>query len=361
MTFLTLRSVSKSFDGHAALRGIDLDVAAGSRTVVVGPSASGKTTLLRIIAGFEVPDEGVVTLEGRVLAGDMQTVPAHRRGIGYVAQDGALFPHLTVEQNIGFGLTLTGAARQDRIVELLDMVELQSSLLARRPDQLSGGQQQRVALARALAQEPRLILLDEPFSALDTDLREATRKAVGRILSAAGITAILVTHDREEALKFADQVAILDGGVLMQAGAPRTLYDAPNSIAVATYLGDAIVLPAIVEGGSAKCVFGRLRVRPGKISGAATILVRPEQITLTEVAAGVDAGDGDASFGEIVEAEFAGAYQAVTIKPRGADAAAGPLIVVHSAPTFAATPGKVVRLDTAGEARVFEAEGGAAG
>lgn len=359
MTFLTLRSVSKSFEGHVALRDIDLDIPAGSRTVVVGPSASGKTTLLRLIAGFEVPDDGVVTLEGRVLAGDLQLVPAHRRGIGYVAQDGGLFPHLNVEQNIGFGLKLTGAARRDEILELLDMVELQPSLLQRRPDQLSGGQQQRVALARALAQQPRLILLDEPFSALDTALREATRKAVGRILSAAGITSILVTHDREEALKFADQVAILDGGSLMQAGAPRTLYAAPNSIAVATYLGDAVVLPAVVSGTSATCAYGRLRVHPTSVSGAAVVLIRPEQITLTEISSDADADDAaaEASFGEIVEADFAGAYQAVTIRPRGGDEDAGPPIVVRSAATFVATPGRLVRLDIAGDARVYPADG----
>lgn len=361
MNFLTLRSIRKTFDGHVALRDVDLDVPAGSRTVVVGPSASGKTTLLRVIAGFEAPDEGTVELDGRALAGEAQMVPAHRRGIGYVAQDGALFPHLSVAENIGFGLNTTGPARQGRILELLDTVELQPSLLERRPDQLSGGQQQRVALARALAQEPRLILLDEPFSALDTDLREATRKAVGRILSAAGITAILVTHDREEALKFADQVVILGSGAVMQAGAPRNLYAAPRSIAVATYLGDAIVLPSIVQGTTATCAYGRVRVHPSNVSGAATILIRPEQIMLTALEPGMSADtDVEACFGEIMEADFAGAYLAVTIKPLGGKAGDGPPIVARSAATFAASPGVRVRLDIAGVARVFNAEGGAA-
>ena len=355
MTFLTLQSVSKSFDDHVVLAGIDLEVAAGSRTVVVGPSASGKTTLLRLIAGFEVPDEGVIALDGRILADGRQAVPAHLRGIGYVAQDGALFPHLSVEQNIGFGLASTGPERRRRIMQLLDTVELDASLLARRPDQLSGGQQQRVAIARALAQQPRLILLDEPFSALDTGLREATRKAVGRILSAAGITTILVTHDQEEALTFADQVAVLDRGELAQAGAPRDLYANPASIAVATYLGDAIVMPALVANGRATCAFGNVKIGSGTGQGAAIVLLRPEQITLVAASRKTadSAAESDACYGEVVDLDYAGAYQSVTVRSLAHRAAAPVSIVVKMPNHFAAATGAIVRLDITGDARVF--------
>ncbi len=189
-----------------ALDNIDLTVAAGSRTAVVGPSGSGKTTLLRIIAGFEIPDAGQVMLEGETLADGPAIVPAHRRGMGIVSQDGALFPHLSVADNIGFGMERGQVDRAEQINALIDMVELDRGMLDRRPHQLSGGQQQRVALARALGRKPRLMLLDEPFSALDTGLRENMRKAVARVLQNAGITTILVTHDQAEALSFADQV-----------------------------------------------------------------------------------------------------------------------------------------------------------
>lgn len=353
MTFLTLHAVGKSFDGHVVLRGIDLEIPAGSRTVVVGPSASGKTTLLRIIAGFEVPDFGTVSLDDRVLADGTQAIPAYQRGIGYVAQDGALFPHLTVEQNIGFGLALVGAARRARIEELLETVELDDALLARRPDQLSGGQQQRVAIARALAQRPRLILLDEPFSALDTGLREATRRAVGRILGAAGITTILVTHDQEEALTFADQVAVLDHGELAQVGSPRDLYDRPNSVAVARYVGDAIVLDADLSDGWATCLFGRIKVPASDHSGPAKVLLRPEQITLVEQRDDASTTTPEAFIGEITDISYAGAYQSVVVRSTSSNSMHQSSISVRTSNGFTATTGARVRLEIAGEALIF--------
>ncbi len=367
MTFLTLHAISKSFGGVVALDGIDLAVPAGSRTVIVGPSASGKTTLLRIIAGFDAPDDGVVALDGRVLADALQTVPAYRRGIGYVAQDGALFPHLTVAANIGFGLDLQGAARQERIAELLAMVELPSSVLQRRPDQLSGGQQQRVAIARALAQQPRLMLLDEPFSALDTGLREATRKAVGKILSAAGITTILVTHDQNEALTFADQVAVLQNGRLAQAGSPREVYAEPKSTAVASYLGDAIVLDADVADGFARCALGRLRTAASARRGPGTVMLRPEQVRVVDVEEMPASGGARAVTGEVVDIDYAGAYSALTVRLGGANgygdsgpAWGGPIAVATSivVKTFAPRPppiGAIVRLHVEGCAHVFHA------
>ena len=317
MTFLTLRSIRKTYDGVVALEDIDLSVPAGSRTVIVGPSASGKTTLLRIIAGFDAPDAGVVTLDDRVLADADGMIPAYRRGIGYVAQDGALFPHLTVEANIGFGLELLGTARHERILELLDMVELPPSILPRRPDQLSGGQQQRVAIARALAQQPRLMLLDEPFSALDAGLRDATRKAVGKMLRCAGVTTILVTHDQQEALTFADQVAVLHRGRLAQVGAPREVYERPASAAVASYLGDAIVLDANVADGYADCALGRVAVLSGSLRGAGRLMLRPEQVRVAETDPGSNATTLTASGavgGEVVDVDYAGAHSTATVR-----------------------------------------------
>src|SRR5215470_12070116 len=244
MMLLEVQGISRRYGQVTALDRVDLGVPADSRTALVGPSGSGKTTLLRIIAGFDAADAGRVVLGGEVLTDGARAVPAHRRGIGYVAQDGALFPHLSIAENIGFGLPRRHPGRDARIAELARMVELDPVTLRRRPDELSGGQQQRVALARALACQPRLMLLDEPFSALDTGLRATTRKAVARVLGTARITTVLVTHDQNEALSFADQVAVLSNGRLLQVGTPRELYLRPQNPTVAEFMGDAIVLPA---------------------------------------------------------------------------------------------------------------------
>jgi iron(III) transport system ATP-binding protein len=280
MTFLKLDSLRKTYGAVAALAGVTLCVASGSRTAIVGPSGCGKTTLLRLIAGFEVPDAGAILLEGEVMADAQGQVPAHLRNIGIVAQDGCLFPHLSVADNIGFGLKTDREARHVRAAELMEMVGLDRGMLLRKPDQLSGGQQQRVALARALAREPRLMLLDEPFSALDTGLRVATRKAVTEVLSAAGITTILVTHDQQEALAFADQLAVMRAGQLAQVGTPREVYARPVDAATASFLGEAIVLPAQVKGSLAHSALGALPVEAGDLEGNVNILLRPEQISV---------------------------------------------------------------------------------
>ena len=221
---LEARNLAKSFNGNAVLEDIDLRLRPGSITAVVGSSGCGKTTLLRLIAGFETPDAGTVTIAGRQVASPESAVAPHRRGVGYVAQDGALFPHLTVGQNIAYGLpgTARSARVRARVAELLETVSLDASYASRRPHQLSGGQQQRVALARALARQPVLMLLDEPFSALDTGLRASTRKAVAQLLADAGVTTLLVTHDQEEALSIADQVAVMRDGRFTQVGTPAT-------------------------------------------------------------------------------------------------------------------------------------------
>jgi len=316
MNLLELQSVRKSYGTVTALDGIDLSVPAGSRTAIVGPSGSGKTTLLRIIAGFEAPDAGRVTLGGKVLSDGPRAIPAHHRGIGFVVQDGALFPDLSVGDNVGFGLHRNEPARAERIAELLDMVELDAALLRRKPDELSGGQQQRVALARALARRPQLMLLDEPFSALDTGLRDATRKAVARLLSGAGITTILVTHDQPEALSFADQVAVMHQGRLPQVGAPRALYLQPRDRTIAEFLGEAIVMPALLADGWAECALGRIAVDDRHRHGWAQIMLRPEQVSLARVPSdGSAEGSGqNAPFGEVLDVEFGGSICTLSVR-----------------------------------------------
>ncbi|ARQ12169.1 Fe(3+) ABC transporter ATP-binding protein FbpC 2 [Rhizobium etli] len=344
MTLLTIENISKRYGPVQALKDILLDVQAGSRTAVIGPSGSGKTTLLRIIAGFEQADAGRVTLDGDVLADGSAAVPAHKRGIGIVSQDGALFPHLSVAENIGFGFERGAADRERRIAELLDMVELDRGMLVRRPHQLSGGQQQRVALARALGRKPRLMLLDEPFSALDTGLRENMRKAVARVLQAAGITAVLVTHDQEEALSFADQVAVLREGRLIQAGTPQTLYLHPRDRETALFLGDAVLLPAIIRNGLADCALGHVAVDGGR-QGKAEIMLRPEQIRVV-----ADESDRDYG-GRVVEVEFGGAVCTVAVS---LDGVALPPIRIKTSSVALPSRGDLVRLDISGKAHVFE-------
>ena len=352
VSLLDIRAVYKSYGSVTALDGVDLGVSAGSRTAIVGPSGSGKTTLLRIIAGFEAPDAGKVLLDGQLLADGPDAVPAHQRGIGYVPQDGALFPHLSVADNIGFGLARRALQRDRRICELMDMVALDPALSSRRPHELSGGQQQRVALARALAQRPRLMLLDEPFSALDTGLRAATRKAVAQLLSVAGITTILVTHDQAEALSFADQVAVMRDGRLAQVGRPRDLYLRPADPATATFLGDAVVLPARLEGGLADCALGRITVGDRQRTGAVLIMLRPEQLQLEEIpAAGPAAASGNGCLGRVLEADFCGPVCELTVRLSG-DPTVPPLRV-SSPGVQAPGVGATVRIKVIGQAHVF--------
>jgi len=301
MKFLELQGVTRRYGAVTALDAVSLAIGEGGRTAIVGPSGSGKTTLLRLVAGFEAPDAGRILLGGEILADGPRAVPAHRRGVGVVMQDGALFPHLTVAENIGFGIGQGLPDRADRIARLMQMVGLDLAMLPRRPDALSGGQQQRVALARALARQPRLMLLDEPFSALDTALRASTRKAVADLLQAAGITTVLVTHDQAEALSFADHVAVMGAGRVLQAGTPQELYLRPANAMIATFLGDAAILRAL----------GRLAVDDPDRHGAGTIMLRPEQIALVPGIA------GEAVAAEVAGVDFGGAVCTVTLRVGG--------------------------------------------
>ena len=287
MDALELRSVYKAYGGQPVLCALDLSVESGSFTSVLGPSGSGKTTLLRVIAGFERVDQGEVTINELLVDDGRRFVTPNRRRIGYVPQEGSLFPHLTVEQNVGFGLD-RAARRTSAVANLLEMVDL-SGYGDRYPHQLSGGQQQRVALARALATKPALVLMDEPFSSLDATLRAAVRTDVRRVLRAAGTTALLVTHDQDEALSLADRVAILRDGLIGQVATPEQMYAAPDSPELARSLGETNFLRGTARGEWVETDLGPLRLANGPFPAGAElrVLVRPEQLFTTDVSAGV--------------------------------------------------------------------------
>ncbi|RYV50916.1 ABC transporter ATP-binding protein [Pengzhenrongella frigida] len=280
MTALTIKGVCKSFGDHPVLDGVDLTVADGELTAVLGASGCGKTTLLRLIAGFAAPDEGTIALGDDVVVGDGTFVSPQRRRVGYVPQEGALFPHLDVAENIVFGLPRSERKAHHRVDELLELVGLDRRVRHRAPHQLSGGQQQRVALARALAPRPTLLLLDEPFSSLDAALRTETREAVVSALRAASASALLVTHDQGEAMSMADRIAIMRDGRIVQADAPAAVYGQPADAATARSVGHANVLEAQVRDGLAHTSIGPIPLRRLRRDGPAQILVRPEQVLI---------------------------------------------------------------------------------
>jgi len=314
---LEIRGVRKSFDGTPVLTGIDLSVPTGGIAAVLGPSGCGKTTLLRVVAGFERPDQGTVALDDQVVAGPGSHLPPERRGVGIVPQEGALFPHLDVAANVGFGLRRRDPGRAARVAQVLELVGL-PGFDHRRPAELSGGQQQRVALARALAPQPRIILLDEPFSALDAGLRASVRHEVRQALAAAGVTALLVTHDQEEALSMADLVAVMAGGVVRQVGPPEAVYRDPVDLSVALTVGEAVTMPAEAAQGWALTGAGRLALRgqDRDARGAGTVLLRPEQIRL------VAGGTPGTAQGRLLAVRFHGHDSTVDVAlANGADGA----------------------------------------
>jgi iron(III) transport system ATP-binding protein len=273
VTQLAVTGLHKAFGDHPVLTGLDLEVPAGSLTAILGPSGSGKTTLLRVLAGFERADAGTVTIGGRAVDGPAASgrsvhVPPERRRIGYVPQEGSLFPHLTVAANVGFGLP--GRRRRGSAVsELLAAVGL-AGLGGRYPHQLSGGQQQRVALARALAIRPHVVLLDEPFASLDAHLRASVRADVLALLARTGTTAVLVTHDQDEALSTADLVAVLRDGRIAQCAAPQELYSRPADANIARFIGDANLIEGVLDDGTVDTILGRLRVETRAPAAAGT-------------------------------------------------------------------------------------------
>ncbi|SAK84845.1 ABC transporter, ATPase subunit [Caballeronia pedi] len=285
MSELRVQGLRKTFDDHPVLHGVDLTVSRGTLFALLGPSGSGKTTLLRLLCGFERADGGAIEIDGRCVDGPGPFVPTEHRRIGYVPQEGALFPHLSVAGNIVFGLPRGERRVQHRVAELLALVGLPLDYARRAPQQLSGGQQQRVALARALAPSPGLILLDEPFSSLDAALRVETRKAVAGALAQTGTTAVLVTHDQAEALSLGQQVAVLWNGRLVQNASAEEIYRRPATRELASFVGDAVLLRGIAEGNFASCALGRLPLSRPIEEGVVDVMIRPEQIGLSSPAA----------------------------------------------------------------------------
>jgi iron(III) transport system ATP-binding protein len=333
--------ITKRFGAVEVLRGVDLVVPASSTTAVLGPSGCGKTTLLRVIAGFERPDEGTVMVGDRVLDDRRTNLPPERRRIGYVAQEGALFPHLRVADNVTFGLPWRAKGKKQRVAELLELVGLDPVYARRYPHQLSGGQQQRVALARALAPEPAVVLLDEPFSALDAGLRETTRRAVAAALRRRETTTILVTHDQSEALSMADQVAVMQAGRFTQVASPRDLYRSPVDEATAAFVGDAVILAAVVAAGRATTELGEIAVDDDTFDGAARVLLRPEQIELRPVDAG-------GCVAKVTAVHFYGHEALATI-----ELPSGQPIAARMAGAHAPAAGDVVALGIDGPAHLF--------
>jgi iron(III) transport system ATP-binding protein len=274
---LVCRGLTKRFGNQAVVCDVDFDVPAGSFSALLGPSGCGKTTILRMIAGFERVDAGTIELNGRLISGPGRHDPPERRRVGMVFQEGALFGHLDVAANIGFGLN-RATNRETVIAETLRMVGL-TGYERRMPHELSGGQQQRVALARALAPRPEILLLDEPFSALDAELRTQVRVEVRSLLRSLGATAVLVTHDQEEALSLADRVAVMFAGQIVQADSPETLYHRPVSKQVATFVGDAQFVDGLASGRRVQTELGNLPLTSAA-AGAVSVMIRPEQIRL---------------------------------------------------------------------------------
>jgi iron(III) transport system ATP-binding protein len=327
---LTKSYGSGSGSGEPVLRDLRLTVPAGALAAVLGPSGCGKTTLLRIVAGFLRADAGTVRLGDRMLAGPGVHLPPERRGVGIVPQEGALFPHLSVARNVAFGLRgLDRAVRRRRTEELLELVGL-AGYGDRMPHELSGGQQQRVALARALAPRPGLVLLDEPFNALDSALRTGVRSDVRAALRATGATAILVTHDQQEALSTADLVAVVRDGQVAQCATPQDLYRRPADPWIAGFVGDAVTLPGTLDNdsdGTARTALGPvpLATPPGG-ARTGTVLLRPEQLQLTEVDC------ANAVRGTVTDVRYYGHDAMVTVTVEGHDTpidirVAGPLTV----------------------------------
>ena len=320
MPIVRIEGVTKRFGEFAAVDAVSLDIPRNAFFALLGPSGCGKTTLLRMLAGFEQPSEGRILIDGEEMAG----VPPNRRPVNMVFQSYAVFPHMTVAENIGYGLRVTGVPRAEiaaRVEEAVRMVRL-SGFEQRRPDQLSGGQKQRVALARALVKKPKLLLLDEPLSALDRKLREEMQLELVRLQHEVGITFVIVTHDQDEALSMATHIAVMNRGRILQVSDPRTLYEAPRTRFVADFIGQVNVFEAREVTPAAS---GRLRVVADGIGelelaaeappeGVAALAVRPEK---TEVSM-APPGDGAVRIpGRIGQIAYFGDHSRVFVDARG--------------------------------------------
>jgi iron(III) transport system ATP-binding protein len=296
MSHVRVRGLSKAFGAVEAVRELNLEIERGELMAVLGPSGCGKTTLLRVIAGFERPDAGCVVVSDEVVAGPGRIVPPEKRRVGMVFQDYALFPHLSVEGNVAFGLSNRSREERDALTRrTLELVGLQHRARTG-VHELSGGERQRVALARALAPEPELVLLDEPFSNLDATLRAGLRREVELILRDAEATALLVTHDQEEALSLADRLAVMRDGQIVQVGPPVEVYGKPATRWAAQFVGEVNVLSGMARGAGVETELGVFDLR-APTSGPVHVAVRPEQLELRAD------GNGNA---KVVAREFRG-------------------------------------------------------
>ncbi|HYN65350.1 MAG TPA: ABC transporter ATP-binding protein [Ornithinibacter sp.] len=345
MSRLSIRDLQVTLGDLSVLRGVDLDVASGAVAAVLGPSGCGKTTLLRAVAGFVRPEHGEIRIGETLVTGPGRHLPPERRGIALVPQEGALFPHLTVGDNVAFGLPRAQRRGSPRVGEVLDLVGL-AGFEDRRPAELSGGQQQRVALARALAPNPSLVLLDEPFSALDASLRESVRSQVREALDRSRATALIVTHDQDEALSVADTVAVLDRGTIQMHDSPQAVYRTPSGLGVARFVGQVVELSARVTDGFATTALGRLAVEGAGAEGQeGVVMLRPEQLRLLPA----DAADGTP--GEVVGGDYYGHDALVRVRVAGADAAAALEVQVR---TLGVIPARgSVRVGVSGPARFY--------
>ncbi len=312
MRSLNLRGVAKAFDGAPVLAGVDLDVATGECVALLGASGSGKSTLLRLICGLDSLDAGEIRVGDEVVSGPGRHVAAERRNVGMVFQDGALFPFLSVERNIGFGLERSERKGGPRIDEMLDLVGL-SGMGGRDPATLSGGQRQRVAVARALAPSPEVLLLDEPLSNLDAALRAHLRGEIRRIISRFGVTSIIVTHDRDEAFELGDRVAVLHGGSIVAADTPVELYGSPPSAFVARATGDVSFVAVDLDDDVVVTPWGRVPLGCGA-SGAGPwqMIVRPEHLELVDTP-----GDRDAVLATVDRLIYEGSTTTVMVEMSG--------------------------------------------
>jgi iron(III) transport system ATP-binding protein len=306
---LEVRHLTRTFGGRPVVDDVSLTVAAGQVTCLLGPSGCGKSTTLRMIAGVERPDAGTVLIDGRPVYSDAVNLPPEARSVGLMFQDFALFPHLTVAQNVAFGLTGERSAKTRRVDELLDRVTL-TGYGPKHPHELSGGEQQRVALARALAPRPRVMLMDEPFSGLDNRLRDGIRDETLEVLKEEGTAVLLVTHEPDEAMRMADEIALMRGGRIVQQGAPYNVYNAPVDKAAAAFFSDINVIRGTSRGALTDTPFGAF-LTPGHADGAQVdIVIRPQHLKIDFDRAGRGPNptpqDGTAARGTVTRARYLG-------------------------------------------------------